>query len=398
MIIHLVIKGQVAKSCHPVGCGQAVAEQIAYVSRAPQIAKGPRKVLVLGASSGFGLASRISLAFGGARADTIGVAFERGPSDKGVGSAGWYNLIHFSHMARKEGLIARNFVGDAFAPDMRAKVADYIRNEFGGSVDLVVYSLATGARPDPETGELVRSTIKPIGSATRGYTINLEKDCLEEQCLEPATEQEIEDTVKVMGGEDWQSWISFLKGQGLLTEGCETLAFSYIGPERTYDIYHHGTLGRAKADLHQTADRIDAALKAQKGQAHVVVCKALVTKASVFIPGLSPYLLALFRVMKEMGLHEGCIEQMQRLYADTLYRADGAIPVDAERLVRIDDREQRADVQERVAALLDKMTPETFRSIGDYEGYKGDFMKLNGFGLESVDYEADVDLDRYRME
>ena len=250
MIIQPIIKGQVAKSCHPAGCGKAVSDQIAYVRNAAQISKGPRKVLVLGASSGFGLASRIALAFGGARADSIGVAFERGPSEKGVGTAGWYNLIHFSHEAEKDGLIARNFVGDAFSPDMRARVADYIRTEFGGTVDLVVYSLATGARPDPETGTLIRSTIKPIGAATRGYTINLEKDCLEEQMLQPATEQEIDDTVKVMGGEDWESWIDFLRGEHLLAEGCQTLAFSYIGPELTYDIYHKGTLGRAKADLH----------------------------------------------------------------------------------------------------------------------------------------------------
>nr|WP_321461200.1 enoyl-ACP reductase FabV [uncultured Cohaesibacter sp.] len=395
MIIHPVIKGQVAKSCHPVGCGRAVAEQIAYVRQAPQIAKGPRKVLVLGASSGFGLASRIALAFGGARADSIGVAFERGPSEKGVGTAGWYNLVHFSHQAEKEGLIARNFVGDAFSPEMRARVADYIREDFGGSVDLVVYSLATGARPDPQTGELIRSAIKPIGGQTRGYSIDLERDCLEEQCLPAATDQEIEDTVKVMGGEDWVSWIRFLDGEGLLAEGCQTLAFSYVGPQCTHAIYHEGTLGRAKAHLHKSADKIDAALEVIGGQAHVVVCKALVTKASVFIPGLSPYLLALFRVMKEMGLHEGCIEQMQRLYADNIYRADGVIPVDGERLVRIDDREMRADVQARVMQLLAQMRPETFQQLGDYDGYKGDFMKLNGFGFDDVNYDQDVDLSPF---
>jgi enoyl-[acyl-carrier protein] reductase/trans-2-enoyl-CoA reductase (NAD+) len=395
MIIQPIIKGQVAKSCHPVGCAEAVAEQIAYVRKAVPIARGPRKVLVLGASSGFGLASRIALAFGGARADTIGVAFERGPSDKGVGSAGWYNLIHFSHLAKKEGLITCNFVGDAFSPAMRRTIADYIRDEFGGSLDLVVYSLATGVRPDPQTGELIRSTIKPIGAPAQGYTVNLEKDCLEEQRLDPASDQEIDDTVKVMGGEDWESWIRFLRDEGLLAEGCQTLAFSYIGPAITHAIYHHGTLGRAKAHLHQTADRLDSLLKAQKGAAHVVVCKALVTKASVFIPGLSPYLLALFRVMKAMGLHEGCIEQMQRLYAERIYRADGRVPVDDARLVRIDDREQRADVQEHVAALLAEMTPENFPSIGDYDGYKGDFLKLNGFGFDSVDYARDVDLALY---
>lgn len=396
MIIQPIIKGQVAKSCHPIGCGKAVADQIDYVRQARQIEAGPKKVLVLGASSGFGLASRISLAFGGANADTIGVAFERGPSERGVGTAGWYNLIQFKQEAEKQGLVAKNFVGDAFSPDMRRSVADYIKTEFGGSVDLVVYSLATGVRPDPQTGKLIRSSIKTVGEPMTGYTVNLEKDCLEESVLEAASEQEIADTVKVMGGEDWEEWIDFLSGEGVLANGCQTLAYSYIGSDITYQIYHEGTLGHAKTHLQATADKLDAKLKAVGGQAHVAVCKALITKASVFIPAFSPYILALFKVMKDMGLHEGCIEQMQRLYADCIYQADGEVRVDEHRLVRVDDWELREDVQQKVRAILEKMTPDNFKTLGDYEGYKTDFMKLNGFGLDHVDYAQDVDLESLR--
>ena len=396
MIIQPIIKGQVAKSCHPIGCGKAVADQIDYVRQARQVEAGPKKVLVLGASSGFGLASRISLAFGGANADTIGVAFERGPSERGVGTAGWYNLIQFKQEAEKQGLVAKNFVGDAFSPDMRRSVADYIKTEFGGSVDLVVYSLATGVRPDPKTGKLIRSSIKTVGEPMTGYTVNLEKDCLEESVLEAASEQEIADTVKVMGGEDWEEWIDFLSGEGVLANGCQTLAYSYIGSDITYQIYHEGTLGHAKTHLQATADKLDAKLKAVGGQAHVAVCKALITKASVFIPAFSPYILALFKVMKDMGLHEGCIEQMQRLYADCIYQADGEVRVDEHRLVRVDDWELREDVQQKVRAILEKMTPDNFKTLGDYEGYKTDFMKLNGFGLDHVDYAQDVDLKSLR--
>ena len=279
---------------------------------------------------------------------------------------------------------------------MRRSVADYIKTEFGGSVDLVVYSLATGVRPDPKTGKLIRSSIKTVGEPMTGYTVNLEKDCLEESVLEAASEQEIADTVKVMGGEDWEEWIDFLSGEGVLAKGCQTLAYSYIGSDITYQIYHEGTLGHAKTHLQATADKLDAKLKAVGGQAHVAVCKALITKASVFIPAFSPYILALFKVMKDMGLHEGCIEQMQRLYADCIYQADGEVRVDEHRLVRVDDWELREDVQEKVRAILDKMTPDNFKTLGDYEGYKTDFMKLNGFGLDHVDYAQDVDLESLR--
>ncbi|MDD7909631.1 trans-2-enoyl-CoA reductase family protein [Pseudovibrio exalbescens] len=393
MKIEPVIKGQVAKTCHPIGCQKAVEDQIAQVRKSKQIKEGPKKVLVLGSSSGFGLASRISLAFGGARADTIGVAFERGPSETGLGTAGWYNSIYFREAAEKEGLIAKNFIGDAFSPAMRQGVVDYIKTEFGGSVDLVVYSLATGIRPDPKTGERIRSSLKTIGEPLTGYTVNLEEDRLQEGVLEAATEQEVADTVRVMGGEDWAEWIEFLSGEGVLAHGCQTVAYSYIGSEITHKIYHEGTLGRAKVHLHGTADVLDAKLKEIGGQAHVAVCKALVTKASVFIPAFSPYILALFKVMKELGLHEGCIEQMQRLFADRLYNGEELVPVDEQRLIRIDDWELRDDVQEKVQVILKELDQNNFQSISDYEGYKKDFLALNGFGLDGVDYEKEVYVD-----
>ncbi len=393
MIIKPVIKGVVARSAHPAGCQQAVLNQIDYVKNAPQVTHGPKKVLVLGASSGFGLASRISLAFGGAKADTIGVSFERGPSEKGVGTAGWYNNIYFRQEAEKEGLIAKNFVGDAFSAEMRNQVVEFIKNEFGGEVDLVVYSLATGVRPDPETGELWRSSIKTTGEPVSGPTINLEHDTLESMEVGTATQEELDATIKVMGGEDWQSWITFLSEHGVLANGCKTLAYSYIGPEITYPIYHQGTLGKAKAHLHQTADELNQTMSAIGGEAYVSVCKALVTKASVFIPAFSPYILSLFKVMKQKGSHEGCIEQMQRLFSERLYGSESEVPVDESRLIRIDDWELEPQIQQEVSALMEQMTPENFRQVGDYEGYKRDFMQLNGFDFDDVDYDAPVNFE-----
>ncbi len=393
MIIKPVIKGVVARSAHPTGCQKAVLEQIGYVKNAPQVTDGPKKVLVLGASSGFGLASRISLAFGGAQADTIGVSFERGPSEKGVGTAGWYNNIYFRQEAEKQGLIAKNFVGDAFSADMRNQVVDYIKNEFGGQVDMVVYSLATGVRPNPETGELWRSSIKTTGEPVSGPTIDLEHDAMVSMEVGTATPEELEATVKVMGGEDWQSWIDFLSENNVLATGCKTVAYSYIGPEITYPIYHKGTLGQAKMHLHKTADELNQKMSAIGGEAYVSVCKALVTKASVFIPAFSPYILSLFKVMKAKGTHEGCIEQMQRLFSERLFGAESTVPVDANRLIRIDDWELDAQVQEEVSALMAQMTPENFHQVGDYQGYKRDFMQLNGFDFDGVDYDAPVDFD-----
>ncbi|PSW21230.1 enoyl-[acyl-carrier-protein] reductase FabV [Photobacterium sanctipauli] len=392
MLIEPVIKGVVARTAHPEGCKKAVQNQIDFAKSKNSIVGGAKKVLILGASSGFGLASRIALTFGGSAADTIGVSFERGPSDKGVGTAGWYNNIYFREAAEKEGRIAKNFVGDAFSPAVRQQVVDYIRDEFGGQVDLVVYSLATGVRPNPETGEMWRSCLKTVGEPFAGQTVNIEKDCLEESVLEPASQADIEATEKVMGGEDWQEWIQFLLDQDVMAKGAKTVAYSYIGPEVTYPIYHHGTLGIAKKHLHATSDVLNEQLASIGGTAHVSVCKALVTKASVFIPAFSPYILCLFKVMKQHGLHEGCIEQMQRMFSEHLYGAEQTV-VDSNRLIRVDDWELRADIQAEVAKLMEQVTSENFTEIGDYQGYKQEFLELNGFALNGVDYQQGTDVE-----
>ncbi|MGF1735698.1 enoyl-ACP reductase FabV [Photobacterium satsumensis] len=396
MIIEPVIKGVVARSAHPYGCQQAVRKQIEYVKQAKPIEQGAKRVLVLGASSGFGLASRISHTFGGAEADTVGVSFERGPSDKGVGSAGWYNNIFFKQEAEKLGRVATNIVGDAFSQQVRQQVIESIRNDLGGQVDLVVYSLATGVRPNPETGDMWRSVIKTTGKPVVGPTLNLETDSLAEMTVETATDHEIAETVKVMGGEDWASWIQCLSDAGVLAQGCRTVAYSYIGPAVTYPIYHHGTLGRAKEHMHNTAEVLNTQLAAIGGQAHVAVCKALVTKASVFIPAFTPYILALFKVMKEIGTHEGCIEQMQRLFSARFYPQKGTqqgVLTDGQRLIRMDDWELAPDVQQRVSELMAEMNADNFTEVGDYTGYKQDFMELNGFGFAGVDYQQDISLD-----
>ncbi|NIY88800.1 enoyl-ACP reductase FabV [Vibrio campbellii] len=391
MQIEPLIQGVVARSAHPYGCRASIKEQIEYVKQAPQIKNGPKRVLIIGASSGFGLAARIALTFGGAEADTIGVSFERGPSDKGVGSAGWYNNVYFKDEATHHGRTAVNIVGDAFSDTVRNQVIEAIETYFEGEVDLVIYSLATGVRPKPESDEFWRSVIKPIGESVTGASIMLENDQWVESTLAPATEEEAEATIKVMGGEDWESWIDTLINSESVAKGCKTIAFSYMGPEVTHPIYLDGTLGRAKVDLHQTSHSLNIKMANFGGGAYATVCKALVTKASVFIPALSPYLLALYRVMKEKGTHERCIEQMQRLFTTKLYDQP-KVPVDGERLIRIDDLELDPEVQKEVSALLEQMNAGNFAEIGDYEGFKDEFMKLNGFNFEGVDYTQDISM------
>lgn len=391
MQIEPLIQGVVARSAHPYGCRASIKEQIEYVKQAPQIKNGPKRVLIIGASSGFGLAARIALTFGGAEADTIGVSFERGPSDKGVGSAGWYNNIYFKDEATHHGRTAVNIVGDAFSDTVRNQVIEAIETYFEGEVDLVIYSLATGVRPKPESDEFWRSVIKPIGESVTGASIMLENDQWVESTLAPATQEEAEATIKVMGGEDWESWIDTLINSESVAKGCKTIAFSYMGPDVTHPIYLDGTLGRAKVDLHQTSHSLNIKMANFGGGAYATVCKALVTKASVFIPALSPYLLALYRVMKEKGTHERCIEQMQRLFTTKLYDQP-KVPVDGERLIRIDDLELDPEVQKEVSALLEQMNADNFAEIGDYEGFKDEFMKLNGFNFEGVDYTQDISM------
>ena len=395
MRIEPVIQGVVARTAHPLGCEQAVLQQIEYVKSAKPITQGPKRVLILGASSGFGLAARIALTFGGAKADTIGVSFERGPSDKGVGSAGYFNNLAFKKQADREGRIAININGDVFSKQVREQVIEAIETYFEGEVDLVIYSIASGMRRKPGSEDFWRSAIKPIGEPVSGAAILLENGKWVDATLEPANEEEIDSTLRVMGGEDWEDWIDTLINTESVAQGCKTIAFSYVGPEITHPIYLDGTLGRAKIDLHQTSHSLNLKLANFDGGAYATVCKALVTKASVFIPGLSPYLLALYRVMKEKGTHEGCIEQMHRLFSDKLY-GKTPVPVDGERLVRMDDWELNPDTQERVRQLLSDMNGDNFKQVGDYAGFKAEFLRLNGFGFDNVDYDADIDLERYK--
>ncbi|MEZ8697309.1 enoyl-ACP reductase FabV [Vibrio lentus] len=386
MLIEPIIKGVVAKSAHPIGCQEAVKQQIKFVKSAPQIKDGPKRVLIIGASSGFGLAARIALTFGGAKADTIGVSFERGPNEKSLGTAGWYNNIYFRKEAEREQRTAINIVGDAFSQETRSLVVEAIETYFEGEVDLIIYSLAAGVRPQPNSEDFWRSAIKPIGESVTGATISLEHDHWVTNTLEAATEEEAESTLKVMGGEDWENWIDELINAESIAPGCKTIAFSYVGPGVTHPIYLDGTLGRAKIDLHQTSHALNLELANFGGNAYATVCKALVTKASVFIPGLSPYLLALYKVMKEKETHEGCIEQMQRLFSSKLYGQE-KVPLDGERLVRMDEWELDPETQAHVTELLEAMDENNFQSLGDYQGFKEEFLQLNGFAQPSVDYK-----------
>ncbi|PTP66733.1 enoyl-ACP reductase FabV [Vibrio splendidus] len=394
MLIEPIIKGVVAKSAHPLGCQEAVKQQIKFVKSAPQIKDGPIRVLIIGASSGFGLAARIAVTFGGAKADTIGVSFERGPNEKSLGSAGWYNNIYFKKEAEREQRTAINIVGDAFSQETRTQVVEAIETYFEGEVDLIIYSLAAGVRPKPNSDELWRSAIKPIGESVTGATISLEHDNWVTNTLAAATEKEAESTLKVMGGEDWEQWIDELINAESIAPGCKTIAFSYVGPEVTHPIYLDGTLGRAKIDLHQTSHALNLELANFGGNAYATVCKALVTKASVFIPGLSPYLLALYKVMKEKETHEGCIQQMQRLFSSKLY-GQSKVPLDGERLIRMDEWELDPETQAHVTELLEAMDENNFQAIGDYQGFKEEFLQLNGFAQPSVDYKEKLNTDDF---
>ena len=390
MIIEPKLKGSLALTSHPLGAYEFVKRQVDYVKKQEKY-RGPKKVLIIGSSSGYGLASRISLAFG-ASADTIGVAFEKGVEGKRVGSAGWWNTIAVSEEIRKEGLIAKNFMGDAFSNEMKNDVIKYIKDEFGGKIDLLVYSLASAVRTDPNTGELYRSALKSTTKEITGPTINLEKETMEIGTMGVATEEEIYSTVKVMGGEDWKLWVEFLDDAGVLTENFKTVAYSYLGPKVTYGIYKEGTIGAAKRDLEGTSDYLNDYLKTKyNGEAYVSLSKALMTKASAVIPICPLYATLLYKVMKAKGLHEGTIEQKQRLFKDMMY--GGKPELDSNRRLRPDNWEMREDVQSEVEAIWDTITPENFKEIGDYEGVREEFMQLNGFDFDNIDYSADVNLE-----
>ncbi|MHC2145678.1 enoyl-ACP reductase FabV [Pseudomonas sp. 210_17 TE3656] len=389
-IIHPKVRGFICTTTHPTGCELNVRDQIEATRKQGVRKDGPKKVLVIGASSGYGLAARITAAFGFG-ADTLGVFFEKPGTETKPGTAGWYNAAAFDKFAKAEGLYSKSINGDAFSDEARAKVIELIKNEMGGQVDLVVYSLASPVRKLPQTGELVRSALKPIGQPYKSTAIDTNKDTIIEASIEPATEQEIADTVTVMGGQDWQLWIDALDAAGVLAPQARTVAFSYIGTEITWPIYWHGALGKAKMDLDATAKRLEAKVG---GGANVAVLKSVVTQASSAIPVMPLYLSMVFKIMKEKNVHEGTQDQLDRLFRDRLYREDGApAALDEEGRLRLDDWELRDDVQDACKALWPQVTTENLFEMTDYAGYKKQFLNLFGFERADVDYDADVATD-----
>jgi enoyl-[acyl-carrier protein] reductase/trans-2-enoyl-CoA reductase (NAD+) len=348
----------------------------------------PRRALVIGASTGYGLASRITAAFGG-EAATIGVFFEKPAEEGRTGSAGWYNSAALENAARAAGLYAKSINGDAFSDALKQQVITLIKSDLG-QVDAVIYSLASPRRTHPKTGETFKSVLKPLGAPYTAKTVDTDKGIVSDITIEPATEQEIRDTTAVMGGEDWEMWIDALAAAGVLAEGASTVAYSYIGPKVTWAIYRNGTIGRAKEDLEAAAGRIARKLEPAGGRAYVSINKALVTQASSAIPVVPLYISLLYRIMKEKGLHEGCIEQIQRLFAGRLY--NGASPqLDDQGRIRIDDLEMLPEVQEAVEKIWPTVTTENLGAVTDIAGYRQEFLRLFGFGVEGVDYEAETE-------
>ncbi|WP_288879406.1 enoyl-ACP reductase FabV [Pedobacter panaciterrae] len=388
MIIEPRMRGFICLTAHPKGCEQNVINQINYVKSKGEI-EGPKKVLVIGASTGFGLASRITSAFG-CGAATVGVYFEKPPAPGKTASPGWYNTAAFEQQAQKAGLYAKSVNGDAFSTEIKQKVIDLIKADLG-QIDLVVYSLASPKRVHPITGVVHNSVLKPIGETTfTNKTVDFHTGVVSEVSITPANEEEIENTVAVMGGEDWGMWIDELKAANLLAPEAITVAYSYIGPAVTEAVYRKGTIGRAKDHLEATAFAISDKLKDINGKAFVSVNKALVTQASSAIPVIPLYISLLYKIMKENGTHEGCIEQMQRLFAERLYNK-GGIATDEQRRIRVDDLEMDSDVQAKVAALWAEATEESLPKIGDLAGYKRDFLNLFGFDVDGIDYTKDTD-------
>lgn len=386
MIIEPRMRGFICLTSHPEGCEQNVKNQIEYIKSKGKI-EGAKKVLVVGASTGFGLASRITSAFG-SDAATIGVFFEK-PAEAGkTASPGWYNAAAFEKEAHKAGLYAKSINGDAFSNEVKQQTIDLIKKDLG-QVDLVIYSLASPVRLHPVTGVLHRSTLKPIGGVYTNKTVDFHSGKVTEISIQPCDGDDIENTVAVMGGEDWAMWIEALKAENLLAEGAMTVAYSYIGPALTEAVYRKGTIGRAKDHLEATAFTIADSLKDINGKAYVSVNKALVTQASSAIPVIPLYISLLYKIMKEKGIHEGCIEQIQRLYSERLYSANG-IATDEQGRIRIDDWEMREDVQEFISNLWPQATTENLSEIADLEGYRQDFYNLFGFKCEGVDYQAEA--------
>lgn len=387
MVIQPKIRGFICTNAHPTGCAAHVNEQIAYVKSQGKLTNGPKNVLVIGASTGYGLASRITAAFGYG-ANTLGVFFEKEGVEKKTGSAGWYNTAAFQHAAEAEGLWSKNINGDAFSDEIKAKAIDVIKSELG-QIDLVIYSLASPRRTDPKTGETHSSVLKPIGQTVTTKNLNTSKRIVDEVTVEAANEDEIANTIKVMGGEDWELWIDALQAAGVLAEGFKTAAYTYIGKELTWPIYGHATIGKAKEDLDRAAKALNDKTAALKGEAYVASLNAVVTQASSAIPIMPLYISALFKVTKEEGIYEGTIEQIHGLFTENLF---GETP-------RFDEgghlfqnyKELQDDIQARIQHIWDATTTETIDELTDYVGYHNEFLRLFGFGIESVDYAAEVD-------
>ncbi|WP_419147376.1 enoyl-ACP reductase FabV [Pseudoalteromonas 'SMAR'] len=386
MVIKPKIRGFICTNAHPVGCAEHVQEQINYVKQQGKIENGPKNVLVIGASTGYGLASRITAAFG-AGAKTLGVFFEKEGTEKRTGSAGWYNTAAFQQAADEAGLWSKNINGDAFSDELKQQAIEVIKSELG-KVDLVIYSLASPRRKDPKSEEVFSSTLKPIGSSITTKNLNTSKRVIDEVTVEAANQEEIDNTIKVMGGEDWELWIDALKQADVLAEGFKTTAYTYIGKELTWPIYGHATIGKAKEDLDRATQAIRATTENINGEAYVSSLNAVVTQASSAIPIMPLYISALFKVMKGDGTYEGTIEQIHGLFTENLY---GESP-------RFDEgghlfqnyKELEDGVQARVQTIWDTVDTDTIDELTDYIGYHNEFLKLFGFGVDGVDYDADV--------
>lgn len=385
MIIEPRTRGFICLTAHPTGCEQNVLNQIEYIKSKPTT-DGPKKVLVIGASTGFGLASRITSAYG-SDAATIGLFFEKPPKEGRTASPGWYNSAAFETQAHKDGLYAKSINGDAFSNEVKSQTLKLIKEDLG-QIDMLIYSLASPVRTHPDSGERFKSVLKPIGGTFTDNTVDFHTGEVKEISIEPSSGDDIKNTVAVMGGEDWQMWIDLLKSADVLSEDFKTVAYSYIGPSLTEAVYRKGTIGAAKDDLEATAFKITDTLKSINGKAYVSVNKALVTQASSAIPVIPLYISLLYKVMKEEGIHEGCIEQIERLFNERLYAEN--LDLDEAGRIRIDDWEMRDDIQAKVLELWKEATTETLSNIGDLEGYKTDFFNLFGFEVDGVDYNKDA--------
>ena len=386
MIISPKIRGFICTTAHPDGCESHVRQQVDYVKSQAPLDNSPKKVLVIGSSTGYGLASRIVPAFAGG-ADTLGVFFERPANEKKSGSPGWYNSYAFEELAKSEGLYAKSINGDAFSDDIKNKTIEEIKKNMG-QVDCVIYSLASPRRQDPKSGEIYKSCLKPIGQTYTQKTVNTDKAEVEEITIESANDDEINQTVKVMRGEDWELWIDALREANVLAPSVTTMAYSYIGPELTWSVYKDGTIGRAKIHLEQSCQRINEKIAEDGGRAYVSVNKAVVTQASSAIPVVPLYISVLFKKMKEEGIHEDCIEQIYRLFSE---RLSSDPQLDGEGRIRIDDWEMRDDIQQSVAEDWEKINTDNLSEISDFEGYQSDFLKLFGFGIPGINYDAETD-------